>query len=74
MQPKKSHLDQFERTLSVFGVQPDWYEDYWLRPKKASRPIGRRWRGSNLFQRSILQRSILCAAIISMFVYFGRWS
>ena len=30
MQPKKSHLDQFERTmmLSGFGVQPDWYEDY----------------------------------------------
>jgi hypothetical protein len=68
MQPKKSHLDQFERTMmSAFGVQPDWYEDYRLRPKKASRPIRGRWRRSNVFLRTIL-----CAAIVSMFVYFGR--
>jgi hypothetical protein len=69
MQPKKSHLDQFERKmmLSPFGVQPDWYEDYWLRPKKASRSIRGRWRRSNL-----LLGTILYAAIVSMFVYFGR--
>jgi hypothetical protein len=69
MQPKKSHPVQFERTmmLSAFGVQPDWYEDYWLRPKNASRPIRGRWRRSNL-----LLGTILYAAIVSMFVYFGR--
>jgi hypothetical protein len=70
MQPKKSHLDQFERTMmSAFGVQPDWYEDYWLSPNKASRPIGRRWRGSNR-----LLRTILYATIVSMLVYLGRGS
>jgi hypothetical protein len=69
MQPKKSHLDQFERTmmLSAFGVQPDWYEDYWLRPQRASRPIRGRWRRSNL-----LLRTILYAAVVSMCVYLGR--
>jgi hypothetical protein len=69
MQPKKSHLDQFERTmmLSAFGVQPDWYEDYWLSPKKASRSSRGTSRRSNL-----LLRSILYAAIVSIFVYFGR--
>jgi hypothetical protein len=69
MEPKKSHLDQSERTmmLSAFGVQPDWYEDYWLRPKKASRAIRGRWHRSDL-----LLRTILYAAIVSMFVYFGR--
>ena len=68
MRPKKSHPDQFERTMmSAFGVQPDWYDDYWLRPKKASRPIGGRWRRSN-----VLLRAVLCAAIVSMFVYFAR--
>jgi hypothetical protein len=67
MQPKKSHLDQVEQTMmSAFGVQPDWYKDYWLEPK-ASRPIRGRWRGS-----TVLLRTILCAAIVSIFVYFGR--
>ena len=69
MRLKKSHLDQFERKmmLSPFGVQPNWYEDYWLGPKKASRSIRGRWRRSNL-----LSDTILYAAIVSMFVYFGR--
>jgi len=69
MQPRKSHLDEFETTmmLSAFRVQPDWYEDYWLRPKKASGPARGTWRRSNL-----LLRTILYAAIVSIFVYFGR--
>ena len=69
MQPKKSHLDQFERRmmLSAFGVRPDWYEDYWLRPRKASRPVRGKWRGSNL-----LLRTILNTATVSIFVYFRR--
>lgn len=68
MQPKKSRLERLERTMvSAFGVQPDWYEDYWLRPKEASRPIGGRWCRSNL-----LLRTMLCVAIVSMCVYFGR--
>ena len=62
MQPKKSHIDRLERTmmLSAFGVQPDWYEDYWLRQKKASR------------RSNLPLRTILYAAIVSIFVYFGR--
>ena len=69
MQPKKPRLDQFEQAvmLSAFGVQPDWYENYWLRPKKASRPIRGRWRRSNL-----VLPTILCAAIVSTFIYFGH--
>jgi hypothetical protein len=68
MQPKKSHLDQFERTMmSAFGVQPDWYEEYWLTPKKVSPSIRATWR-----RRSLLSYSILCAAIMSILVYFDR--
>jgi len=69
MQQKKSHLSQFEKAMmSAFRVQPDWYEEYWLRPKKASPSIGGRWRRSNLFLRSLLYAAI----VVSTFVYFGH--
>jgi hypothetical protein len=69
MQPKKSHPSQLfeQEMMSAFRIQPDWYEEYWLRPKKGSPSIGGRWRGSNL-----LLGSILYAAIVSMLIYFGR--
>lgn len=68
MHPKKSHLSQLEpAVMSAFRTQPDWYEEYWLRPKKAYSSTGGRWRRSNLSLRSILH-----AATILMFVYFGH--
>jgi hypothetical protein len=67
MQPDRSHPARFEQPMAAFRVQADWYEEYWLRPKKASPSIGGRWRRSNL-----LLYSILYAAVVSMFVYLGR--
>ncbi|MCG2631060.1 hypothetical protein L6654_30965 [Bradyrhizobium sp. WYCCWR 13023] len=45
MKPK-TLLRDFERATSMFQVQPDWYEDYWLKPEKASRPAATRLRRS----------------------------
>jgi hypothetical protein len=43
MQPKKSHLSRIEQAMmSAFRVQPDWYEEYWLRSKKSSRKLPRK--------------------------------
>lgn len=66
MQPNRSRPNRFDQPMSAFRVQPDWYEEHWLRPEKPS-SIGRRWHRSN-----VLLRSILYVAIISMLVYFGR--
>jgi hypothetical protein len=68
MPQKKPHLDQLEQpVMAAFGVQPDWYEEYWLSSSKAFPSIGGRWRRSNL-----LSRLILYATIVSVFVYFGH--
>lgn len=45
MRPKDRPWD-FERPMSVFQVRPDWYEEYWLKPKKISQPAATRWRRS----------------------------
>jgi hypothetical protein len=53
--------------MSAFRVQPDWYEEYWLKPGTAP-SAGRRWRRPN-----VLLRSILYVAIVSMMLaYFGH--
>lgn len=41
---------EFERAIGAFRVQPDWYEEYWLRPNKAAAPsTERRWRWKFVF-------------------------
>jgi hypothetical protein len=65
MQPERSLRP--EVLMSAFRVQPDWYEDYWLRSKKAPPPVARRWR-----RRDLLLRSFCCAAFVAMLVYFGH--
>ncbi|MBR0794953.1 hypothetical protein JQ615_06090 [Bradyrhizobium jicamae] len=30
--------------MSAFQVQPDWYEEYWLKPKETSPPAVTKWR------------------------------
>ena len=37
----KRHLLDLDLAMGAFQVQPDWYENYWLRPEKAS-PAGTR--------------------------------
>jgi hypothetical protein len=45
MPPQKTRPMEFERAIGAFRVQPDWYEEYWLRPNKATpRGAERRWR------------------------------
>lgn len=67
MHPKSSHPDRFEQSMSAFRVQPDWYEECWLRPKNPSPFIaGRRRRGN------LLLRSVFYATIVSLLVYFGH--
>jgi hypothetical protein len=34
--PQKALPMEFERAIGAFRVQPDWYEEYWLRPNKAA--------------------------------------
>jgi hypothetical protein len=65
MPPQKALPMEFERAIGAFRVQPDWYEEYWLRPNKAA-PCGaeRRWRWNLLFY------SILSAAMASTLVTF----
>jgi len=58
---------EFERAIGAFRVQPDWYEEYWLRPSKAAPPgAERRWRWNLLFY------STLSAAKASTLVTFLR--
>ena len=66
MQPKRPRSSRSEQSFSLFQVQPDWYEEYWLRPTKAS-SMEAKWRRPNLFLGSKLY-----AAIVSMLVYFGH--
>ena len=66
MQPKRSHPSQFEQPMSAFRVRPDWYEEYWLRPKQASPSGARR------LLRNVALYSILYAAILLVLVSFIR--
>jgi hypothetical protein len=45
MRPKTLPRD-FEQPTSAFRVRPDWYEEYWLAPKKTSQPAATKWRRS----------------------------
>ena len=67
MQWKKSHPGRFDAMTPPFQVQPDWYEKYWLTPERPSPSTGGRW-----YRTNPLLRFTLYAAIVSMFVYFGR--
>ena len=66
MQPNRSRSNRFDQPMSAFRVQPDWYEEHWLRPEQAP-SNGHRWRRPNM-----LLRSILCVAVVSALVYFGH--
>ena len=39
MPPKKSPAWECEQAMTAFQVQPDWYEEYWLKPKKSPGPV-----------------------------------
>jgi hypothetical protein len=67
MWPKGSHPSRLEQSISAFRVQPDWYEECWLTPKKASPFTAGRWRGRNL-----VLRSVFCAAIVSVLIYLDH--
>lgn len=67
MPPKRSHSNRFEQSMSAFRLQPDWYEECWLRPKEASSVTAGRWR-----RRNLLARFVFYAAIVSVVVYFGH--
>jgi len=45
MRPKNLPQD-FEQSIKAFWVRPDWYEEYWLEPKKTSQPAATKWRSS----------------------------
>ena len=67
MPSQKALPTEFERTIGAFRVQPDWYEEYWLRPNKLAAPGAERsWR------RNLLFRSFLFAVIVSTVVTFLR--
>lgn len=66
MRPKTPPPD-FEQLTSAFQVRPDWYEEYWLKPEKTSRPAAEKWR------RSILRFHVLLfAAAVSGLATFIR--
>lgn len=66
MRPKTLPPD-FEQPTRAFQVRPDWYEEYWLKPKKTSQPAATKWR------RSILRFHFhLYAATVSGLVAFIR--
>lgn len=67
MWPKRSQANRFEQSISAFRVQPGWYEECWLRPKKASPFTARRWRRGNL-----VLRFVFYAAIVSVLAYLGH--
>lgn len=66
MRPKNFPLD-LERATRAFQVRPDWYEEYWLKPKETSQPAAIKWR------RSIMQLHFeLYAAMVSGLAAFIR--
>ena len=64
---QKNSAREFEQAMTAFQIQPDWYEEYWLKPKKASPSGLARWWRWNL-----ASYSILCAAKASVLVAFIR--
>jgi hypothetical protein len=63
MPPKKSPLWECEQAMSAFQVRPDWYEEYWLEPKKVSRSDVARWWRRNLRLCFILYETMVSALV-----------
>jgi hypothetical protein len=57
MQSNNPHVRRLEQPVSAFRVQPDWYEEYWLKPKKALSGVAG-WRGQSLFLRITLYSAV----------------
>ena len=61
----KRDLSDLNLPMGAFRVRPDWYEDYWLKPEKASRVKRRSPRWSVY--------AGLAAAVVSLvIVYVGH--
>jgi hypothetical protein len=67
MPPKKSPLWECEQAMRAFQVRPDWYEEYWLEPKKVSRPDVARW-----WRRNLRLCFIWYETMVSVLVSFTR--